>query len=94
MEMPIISGHADGGPRSRVCARYTLCSAPHRHERKFFTKGVCTVILKHHPNPLEVLSENTKDGLYRVLVNNTMLNTILDRNKLGLSCAKLSSGWG
>jgi hypothetical protein len=26
-----ISASADGGPRSRVCARETLCSAPHRH---------------------------------------------------------------
>ena len=26
-----ISASADGGPRSRVCARLTLCSAPHRH---------------------------------------------------------------
>ena len=25
----IISASADGGPRSRVCARETLCSAPH-----------------------------------------------------------------
>ena len=27
---------ADGGPRSRVCARLTLRSAPHRHKRYFF----------------------------------------------------------
>ena len=27
---------ADGGPRSRVCARLTLLSAPHRHQQKFF----------------------------------------------------------
>ena len=26
-----ISTSADGGPRSRVCARQTLCAAPHRH---------------------------------------------------------------
>ena len=26
-----ISASADGGPRSRVCARETLRSAPHRH---------------------------------------------------------------
>jgi hypothetical protein len=26
-----ISASADGGPRSRVCARLTLRSAPHRH---------------------------------------------------------------
>ena len=30
------SASADGGPRSRVCARETLRSAPHRHYRKFF----------------------------------------------------------
>ena len=30
-----ISAGADGGPRSRVCARFTLRSAPHRHKRKF-----------------------------------------------------------
>ena len=28
-----ISASADGGPRSRVCARLTLHSAPHRHQR-------------------------------------------------------------
>ena len=26
-----ISASADGGPRSQVCTRETLCSAPHRH---------------------------------------------------------------
>ena len=30
-----ISASADGGPRSRVRARWTLHSAPHRRERKF-----------------------------------------------------------
>ena len=30
-----ISAGADGGPRSRVCARLTLRSAPHRHQRIF-----------------------------------------------------------
>ena len=29
-----ISAGADGGPRSRVCARLTLRSAPHRHQQK------------------------------------------------------------
>ena len=37
------SAHADGGPRSRVCARRTLRSAPHRRERKFFGARVCSV---------------------------------------------------
>ena len=31
-----ISDGADGGPRSRLCARLTLRSAPHRHQQKFF----------------------------------------------------------
>ena len=38
-----ISAHVDGGPRSRVCARETLRSAPHRRERKFSGARVCTV---------------------------------------------------
>ena len=37
-----ISAHADGGPRSRVCARETLRSAPHRHERKFSGTRFCS----------------------------------------------------
>ena len=37
------SAYADGGPRSRVCARETLRSAPHRRERKFFGARVCSV---------------------------------------------------
>ena len=36
-----ISALADGGPRSRVCARETLRSAPHRRERKFSAARVC-----------------------------------------------------
>ena len=51
------SAHADGGPRSRICARYTLHSAPHRHERKFSGARVCRVTFKHLPQPLEVISE-------------------------------------
>ena len=46
------SAHADGGPRSRVCARETLRSDPHRHERKFSGTRVCRVALKHLPQPL------------------------------------------
>ena len=30
------SASADGSPRSRVCARFTLHSAHHRHQRKIF----------------------------------------------------------
>ena len=47
-----ISASADGGPRSRVCARWTLRLAPHRHERKFFGAHVCRVTFKHLPQPL------------------------------------------
>ena len=42
-----ISAHADGGPRSRVCARETLRSAPHRRERKFSGACVYRVTFKH-----------------------------------------------
>jgi hypothetical protein len=42
-----ISAHADGGPRFRVCARETLRSALHRHERKFSGARVCRVTFKH-----------------------------------------------
>ena len=42
----------DGGPRSRVCARETLRSAPHRRERKFSGARVCRVTFKHLPQPL------------------------------------------
>ena len=41
-----ISAHADGGPRFRVCARETLRSAPHRHERKFSGTRFCRVTFK------------------------------------------------
>ena len=43
-----ISAHANGCPRYRVRARWTLRSAPHRHERKFVGACVCKVTLKHH----------------------------------------------
>ena len=39
-----IYGHADCGPRSMVCARKTLCSAPYRHERIFYAACVCRII--------------------------------------------------
>ena len=42
-----MSASADGGPRSRVCARETLYSAPHRHLRKFFGAHVCRVTFKN-----------------------------------------------
>ena len=31
----------NGGPRSRVCARATLRTAPHRHQPKFVGAHVC-----------------------------------------------------
>ena len=31
-----IPAGADGCPRSRICARLTLRSAPHQHQQKFF----------------------------------------------------------
>ena len=34
------SASADGGPRSRVCARKTLHSAPHPHQQKFSGRKV------------------------------------------------------
>ena len=43
------SAHTDGGPRSRVCTRETLCSAPHWHERKFSVTRVCRITFKHLP---------------------------------------------
>ena len=39
------SASANGGPHSRVCARETLCSAPHQHKQKFFGAGVCRVVI-------------------------------------------------
>ena len=48
----IISAHADGGPRSQVCARETLRSAPHRDERKFFGAHVCRIALNYLPQPI------------------------------------------
>ena len=50
-----ISAHADGGPRSRVCASETLRSAPHRRERKFSRTRVCRVIFKDQSFADEVL---------------------------------------
>ena len=40
---------ADGGSRSWVCARWTLCSAPREHQRTFFAALVCKFT-----NPQEV----------------------------------------
>ena len=48
-----ISAHANGGPRSRVCARETLRSAPHRHERKFSGTRFCRVTFKIFENKLK-----------------------------------------
>ena len=45
-----ISAHTDGGPRFHVCARETLYSAPHRHERKFSGTRFCRVKKKNLKN--------------------------------------------
>ena len=47
-----ISAHGDRGPRSRVCARETLRSAPHGHEWEFFVARVCRITFKHLPQLL------------------------------------------
>ena len=46
------SAHADEGPRSWVCACQTLCSAPHRRERKFSAARVCRIAFIHLPQLL------------------------------------------
>ena len=46
------SAHADGGPRSRVCTRETLCSGPHQREQNFPPARVYRVAFKHLPQPL------------------------------------------
>ena len=63
-----ISAHADGGPRSRVCARETLCSAPHRRDRKFSGTRVCRVAFKHFPNPQKSYPkfQNSTTSLHRI----------------------------
>ena len=48
-----ISAHADGVPRSWVCARETLRSAPHRHKQKFSAARVRRVTIKISPSPTE-----------------------------------------
>ena len=52
-----ISAHADGGPPSRVCARKTLCLAPHRRERKFYGAESAESPSNISPNTSEVISE-------------------------------------
>jgi hypothetical protein len=49
--------HADWGPRSRVCARETLRSAPYQREWKFSGARVCRVTFKHIPQPLRSHSQ-------------------------------------
>ena len=53
----MISVSADGGPRSRVCARETLRSAPHQSERKILAHMYAESPSNISPNPLEVISE-------------------------------------
>ena len=52
--MNTVSAHADGGPLSWVCTRWTLRSAPYRDERKFSDAHVCSVTFKHLPQPLRI----------------------------------------
>ena len=47
-----ISAHANGSPRSRVCAHKTFRSAPHWSERKYSGARVCRVTFKHLPQPI------------------------------------------
>jgi hypothetical protein len=46
------SAGADGVPRSLVCTRLTLHSAPHQHQRKYFGAHDCKVVFKHLHQPL------------------------------------------
>ena len=39
-------------PGSAQCACSTLCSAPHRHQRKFVGARVCKVAFQHVPQPI------------------------------------------
>ena len=57
-----ISAHADGGPRSRICARETLRSAPHQHERKFSPHVSAESPSNISPNwePISKVSEDFK----------------------------------
>ena len=57
------------GVLSTVCARLTVRSAPHRHERKFFGAHVCRVTFKHLPQHLRihVLSFGTLGQLFKIL---------------------------
>ena len=55
-----ISAHANGGPRNRVCARWTLCLALHWHDQKLFDcnyqrpswLGLITSLSKSPTSPL------------------------------------------
>ena len=40
------------GSSLTVCARWTVRSYPHQHERKFSGAHVCRVTFKHLPQPL------------------------------------------
>ena len=51
------SASADGGPRSRVCARETLCSPPIDTSGNFPTHMSAESPSNITPNPSEVISE-------------------------------------
>ena len=56
------------GSSLTVCARLTVRSSPHRHERKFSTSCVCRVTSKHLPQPLRshIRSFGTLGQLFKI----------------------------
>ena len=73
-----ISAHADGGPRSRVCARETLRSAPHRRERKFSGARVCRIAFIPPPQLLRthIQLSNLRKPLFSLQKYNRTLPAI------------------
>jgi hypothetical protein len=74
MKRNLNSAHADGGPRSRVCARETLCSTPHRRERKFSGAPICRVTFKHLPQLLRTRIQRVRT-LRQLLIFLNLKNT-------------------
>ena len=56
------------GSSLTVCARLTVRSSPHRHERKFSGAHVCRVTFKHLPQPLRshIRSFGTIGQLFKI----------------------------
>ena len=85
------SAHADGGPRSRVCARENLRSAPHRRERKFSGARVCRVTFKHLPQPGTPSARFRRldmDGFEYILLNFEYILLNLPRAEVGVTAEK------